>query len=67
MTEIDEAILEAAGHLSAFGELVLNQGWGYKDELRELEEGRLATTYIDLAVTFLEFVSKAGIEKEEQQ
>ena len=25
MKEIDESILEAAGHLSAFGELVLNQ------------------------------------------
>ena len=66
MKEIEENILEAAGHLSAFGDLVLNVGW-YDKELRELEEGRLATTYIDLAVTFLEFVSKAGIEKEEQQ
>ena len=28
MKEICEDILEAAGHLAAFWELVLNQGWG---------------------------------------
>ena len=66
MKEIDENILEAAGHLSAFGQLILNQGWGDK-ELNELEENILSAEYIDIASSLLEFISKAGIEKEEQQ
>lgn len=66
MKEIDETILEAAGHLAAFGQLILNQGWGDK-ELNELEENILSAEYIDIASSFLEFISKAGIEKEEQQ
>ena len=66
MKEIDETILEAAGHLAAFGQLILNQGWGDK-ELNELEENILSAEYIDIASSFLEFISKAGIEKEKQQ
>lgn len=66
MKEIDETILEAAGHWAAFGQLILNQGWGDK-ELNELEENILSAEYIDIASSFLEFISKAGIEKEEQQ
>lgn len=66
MKEIDETILEAAGHLAAFGQLILNDGWGDK-ELNELEENILSAEYIDIASSFLEFISKAGIEKEEQQ
>ena len=66
MKEIDETILEAAGHLAVFGQLILNQGWGDK-ELNELEENILSAEYIDIASSFLEFISKAGIEKEGQQ
>ena len=66
MKEIDETILEAAGHLAAFGQLILNQGWGDK-ELNELEENILSAEYIDIASSFLEFISKAGIEKEDKQ
>lgn len=66
MTEIDETILEAAGHLAAFGQLILNDGWG-DEELNELEENILSAEYIDIASSFLEFISKAGIEREEQQ
>ena len=66
MKEIDETILEAAGHLAAFGQLILNEGWG-DEELNELEENTLSGHYIDIASSFLEFISKAGIEKEEQQ
>lgn len=58
MKEIDETILEAAGHLAAFGQLILNQGWGDK-ELNELEENILSAEYIDIASSFLEFISKA--------
>lgn len=66
MKEIDETILEAAGHLAAFGQLIFNQGWGDK-ELNELEENILSAEYIDIASSFLEFISKAGIEKEDKQ
>lgn len=66
MKEIDEYILEGAKHLAWFGQLILNQGWVNK-ELRELEEGVLKDCYIDLAATFLDFISKAGIDKEDRQ